>query len=156
MIKRKIKLTIPQYRERKEIFDAIGYKEVAYVEKRYYAYVTQEIDETMPHYHELRNLEKNIYVKGPTFTPIILLVVVAFALLSVFVILLAEQKGEFDLYTNAFSFLLPAFLCMLLDVIYTYFYFTINKRIIDRGFPNKAEIINSINKIKEGAQKTDK
>lgn len=148
MLRRKIKLTIPQYRERKAIFDALGYKEVAYVEKKYYAHVTQAIDETDPKYPELRKFEKTLYVKGPTFLPIILLVILAFVLLTVFVILFAEERGNFDLVSRALEFLLPAFLCMLLDVIYTYFYFTINKRIIDQGLPNKTEILNEIERIK--------
>ena len=109
MIRRKIKMTIPQYRERKEIYESIGYKEISYYEKGIYAYVTHEIDETEPHYAEFRQFEKNMYVKGPSFAPILLLVIVAFVFLSVFVILFAKQKSEFDLVTNALSFLLPAF-----------------------------------------------
>ena len=148
MIRKKAKLTIPQYRERKEIIEAIGYKEINYIEKGYYAKITLEIDENEPHYQELHELEKKLYAKGPSFAPIIFLVIIAFTLLSVFVILLAEQKSGFDLVSNALSFLLPAFTCLLADVIYTYFYFTINKRIIDRGVPKKDEILKMIEEIK--------
>lgn len=148
MISKKVKLTIPQYRERKEIFEALGYKEVSCIEKGIYAHVKYEIDENQPHYQELRQFEKTLFKKGPTFAPIILLVVVAFVFLSVFVILLAQQKSDFDLVANAVSFLLPAFICLLLDVIYTYFYFTINKRIIERGPQSKADILKTIAIIK--------
>ena len=148
MIKRKIKLTIPQYRERKEIFDEIGYKETAYFEKGSHAIVHQEIDENGPHFLELRKFEKTIYRKGPTFVPIILFVIVAFVLLSVFVLILAEEKSKFDVVTNSLSFLLPAFSCLLADVIYTYFYFTINRQIIERGNVTKEEILKSIREIK--------
>ena len=148
MISRKVKLTIPQYRERKEIFDAIGYKETAYIEKGSHAFVTHEIDENAPHVNELLKFEKTLYQKGPSFAPIILFVVAAFVLLSIFVILLADQKSKFDLVTNALSFLLPAFTCMLLDVIYTYFYFVINRRIIERSHTTKTEILREIEEIK--------
>ena len=149
MIKKKIRLTIPQYREREDIFKALGYKEIRYVEKGYHAYATLEIDETEPHYNELRRFERTLFAKGPSFAPILLLVVVAFSLLSVFVILFAQQKGKFDLLSNALAFLLPAFICLFLDVIYTYFYFTINKRIIEKGgYLTKTQIIEKINQIK--------
>ncbi len=148
MYKKKLKMTIPQYRERKEVYEALGYKEVAYKEKSFYAYVTLENDESDPHNQELKRFERTIYRRGPIFTPIILLVVISFVLLSIFVILLAQQKGDFDLVSNAVSFLLPAFMCLLLDVIYTYFYFTIHKRLIDQGQPDKEHILNKINEIK--------
>ena len=148
MISKKVKLTIPQYRERKDIFEALGYKEVSCVEKGINAHVRYEIDENQPHYQELRQFEKTLFKKGPSFAPIVLLVVVAFVFLSIFVILLAQQKSNFDLVANAFSFLLPAFLCLLLDVVYTYFYFTINRRIIERGPQNKQEILKNIEIIK--------
>ena len=148
MLTKKVKLTIPQYRERREIFEALGYKEVSCIEKGIYAYVKYEIDENQPHYQELRQFEKTLFKKGPSFAPIILLVMVAFVLLSIFVILLAQQKSNFDLVTNAVSFLLPAFTCLLLDVIYTYFYFTTNKRIIERGPQSKQDILKNIEIIK--------
>lgn len=149
MVRRKIRLTIPQYRERKEIFESLGYKEVNYIEKGIYCKVTQEIDEHEPYYYELRQFEKRMYAKGPHFGPILLLVIAAFGFLSSFVILLAGQRDKFDLVTNALTLLLPAFLCLLADVIYTYFYFTINKRIIDRGTPTKAEMLKLIEDIKK-------
>ena len=118
MIKRKIKLTVPQYRERKEIFDALGYKEVSLVEKDLYCFVTQEIDESDPKYPTMRRFEKNLYRKGPTFLPIIILVFIAFTLLSCFAIFLAAEKDKFDLVSNALYFLLPAFMFLGADVIY--------------------------------------
>ena len=150
MITKRIKITIPKYRERREIFEALGYKEVGYIEKGINAYVTLTIDENEKHYHELRQFEKKLFRKGPPFTPIILLVSIAFTLLSVFVVLFAQQGKEFKLVPNAISFLLPAFLCLFVDVIYTYFYFTINKRIIEEGgYRTKAQILEEIKRIKE-------
>lgn len=150
MVRKKVKITIPQYRERKEIFEALGYKEVSYREKGIYSYVELEIDENEPHYAELMSFERGLYRRGPTFLPIIILVILAFALLSVFVIRLAQARGgEFDLIVNALSFLLPAFTLLLLDVIYTYFYYSVNKKILDRGVPNKQAILESIEEIKK-------
>ena len=150
MVRKKIKITMPQYRERKEIFEALGYKEVSYREKGIYSYVELEIDENEPHYSELMAFERGLYRRGPTFLPIIILVILAFALLSVFVIRLAQSRGgEFDLIVNALSFLLPAFTLLLLDVIYTYFYYSVNKKILDRGVPNKQAILESIEEIKK-------
>ena len=149
MIKRKLKMTIPQYRERKEIFESIGYKETSYIEKGRYCIITQEIDENAPHYHELRQYEKELYQTGPAFAPIIFLVIIAFALLSTFVIILADQKKDFDLVTNALSFLLPAFICMFLDVLYTHYYFSVNRKIIDRGRPNKEQVLQALKEIKK-------
>ena len=144
----KAKLTIPQYRERKEIIEALGYKEISYIEKRYYAKVTLEIDENMPHYAELRALGKRLYAKGPSFAPILLLVIVAFILLSSFVMVFAKEKSNFDLLSNALAFILPAVIVLLLDVGYTYYYFVTNKRIIDQGVPKKDEILKMIEEIK--------
>ena len=146
---KKIKLTIPEYRERKDVFLALGYKEVDYKEKDFKAYITLEIDENEPHYNELHQFEKRLYQKGPSFYPILLFVVASFVFLSIFVILFAQQKGSFDLVTNALGFLLPAFIFLLLDVIYTYFYFSINKKIIERGHPNKEAILKDIESIKQ-------
>ena len=148
MIKRKIKLTVPQYRERKEIFDALGYKEVSLVEKDLYCFVTQEIDESDPKYPTMRRFEKNLYRKGPTFLPIIILVFIAFTLLSCFAIFLAAEKDKFDLVSNALYFLLPAFMFLGADVIYTYFYFKINRRIIEQGHPTKADVLKAIEELK--------
>ena len=148
MYKKKLKMTIPQYRERKEIYEKLGYRQVYYKESGFYAYVTLQNDESDPHHLELKKFEKTIYRRGPSFAPIILLVVIAFTLLSVFVILFAEQRDTFDLVTNAISFLLPAFFCLLLDVIYTYFYFTIHRRLIEQGQPDKEHILQRIEEIK--------
>ncbi len=150
MYTRKVKLTIPQYRERKEIYEAFGYKEIKHVEKGFYVHLTLEIDDDAPKYYELRQYEKGLYRRGPIFLPVIILVVFAFVLLSVFVIRLAQSRkdGEFDLLSNALSLLLPAFAILVLDVIYTYFYYSINKKILERGVPTKAEILEDIEKIK--------
>jgi len=149
MIRKKIKLTIPQYRERKEVFAALGYKEISCVEKGIYTHLTMEIDDTEPHYKELRKFEKTLYRKGPTFVPIILLVVGAFILLSIFVILLAQQKSNFNLTSNAIAFLLPAFTLLFADVIYTYLYFFFNRRIIEARYKTKEEILKNIELIKQ-------
>lgn len=148
MIRKNVKLTIPQYRERKEIFEALGYKEISYKEKDFCAYVSLEIDENIPHYEELRRLERSLYRKGPSFYPIILMIVVCFVLLSTFVILLAKEKSNFDLVSNAIGLLLPSFAILLADVLYTYFYFSINRKIIERGHPTKESILESIEQIK--------
>ena len=149
MIRKNVRLTIPKYREREDIFKALGYREIRYIEKGIHTYATLEIDENEPHYYELRKYERTLFAKGPSFAPILLLVIVAFTLLSVFVVLFAKQKGDFDLVTNALAFLLPAFICLFLDVIYTYFYFTINKRIIEKGgYLTKDQILEQINEIK--------
>ena len=148
--RKKVKLTIPQYREREEIFKALGYREIRYNEKGIHAYVTMEIEDNSPYYSELREYERTLFAKGPSFVPILLLVVIAFTLLSTFVILFAQQKGNFDLVTNALAFLLPAFFCLFLDVIYTYFYFTINKKLIDKGgYLTKEQILQQIEEIKK-------
>lgn len=149
MITRKIKLTIPQYRERKEIFDALGYEEISCVEKGNVATVVQRIDNTNPNYPTLRKFEKDLYKKGPTFFPIILFVFFAFTLLSTFAIFLAAEKDKFDLVSNALYFLLPAFLFLGADVIYTYFYFKINRRIIEKGHPTKADVLAHIEQLKK-------
>jgi len=148
MIRKKIKLTIPQYRERKEVYEALGYKEISCIEKGINAHVVYEIDENAPHYLELKEYSKKLYRRGPTFVPIILLVVFAFVLLSVFAILFAEQKENFDLTSNAVAFLLPAFLFLFIDVIYTYIYFAFNRRIIEAKFKTKEEILQNIEIIK--------
>ncbi len=149
MIRVKKKMTIPQYRERKEIFTELGYKEVAYLEKGIDASITMEIDENEPHYAELMRFERSLFKKGPPFVPIIILVAISFTLLSVFVILLAQERSRFDLVSNSLAFLLPSFLILLADVIYSYFYFQLNRKIIERGHPNKDEILECIKKIKE-------
>ncbi len=148
MITRKIKLTVPQYRERKEIFDALGYKEISLVEKGLYCFVTQEIDETNPKYPTLRKFEKQLYRRGPSFLPIIGFVVIAFSLLSCFAIFLGAEKDRFDLVSNSLYFLLPAFMFLGIDVIYTYFYFKINRRIIEQGHPTKADVLKAIENLK--------
>ena len=151
MIRKKKKFSVPEYREKKEIYEELGYKEVSYQEKGTRCYVTLENDQKDPHFYELRNYENSIWRKGPPFFPIIIFIVVAFTLLSIFVILLSiswKNSADFPLLANALSLLLPALLCMLGCVVYTYFYFDINKKILERGSPNKEEILARIKAIK--------
>ena len=152
MVVVKKKFTIPEYREKKEIYEALGFKEKKVTEKGLYAYVFFKLNEKDPHYTELRKLEKDIYRKGPPFFPIILFVVAAFVFLSTFVIILAQSlktDKNFDLLTNALSYLLPAFIFLGASAVYSYFYFMINKKIIEKGTTTKEEIMQIINKIKE-------
>ena len=65
---------------------------VRYNEKGIHAYVTMEIEDNSPYYSELREYERTLFAKGPSFIPILLLVIIAFSLLSTFVILFAQQK----------------------------------------------------------------
>ena len=125
MIRVKKKLTLPEYRERKEVYELLGYKEISVEEKGYKAIVTYEIDETDKHYSAIRH----------------------FLLLSLFVIFMAFKKEAFDLVSNALGFLLPAFVSLALAVVYTYLYFNINKRIIEESpylKDNLSSIVNSI------------
>ena len=149
MVKIKKKMTLPEYRERKEVYETLGYKEVSKEDiSEYKIRVTYEFDENDPHYHEIRKLDRHLYRKGPMFFPIILLVAIAFTLLSVFVILLAKEGQKFDLLTNSVSYLLPAFLILAADVVYTFFYFNITKKIIEEAPLNKEDITTIVNKIR--------
>lgn len=148
MIRVKKKLTLPEYRERKEVYELLGYKEVSSEEKGYKVIVTYEIDETDKHYSAIRHLEKKLYRKGPSFLPVILFVGIAFLLLSLFVIFMAFKKDAFDLVSNALGFLLPAFVSLALAVVYTYLYFNINKRIIEESPYLKANLSSIVNSIK--------
>ena len=152
MINRTRRFTVPEYREKKEIYELLGFKEVSVKEKGIYAYVKFQIDETSKHYHQLTKLEKQIYPKGPTFLPIILFVFGAFTLLSIFVVLFVKSvhdKTDFDYIGNVLSFFIPSFALLLADVIYTYFYFKIHRSIIERGQLSKEQIIEMVKKIKE-------
>lgn len=148
MIRVKKKLTLPEYRERKEVYELLGYKEISLEEKGYKVIVTYEIDETDKHYSAIRHLEKKLYRKGPSFLPVILFVGIAFLLLSLFVIFMAFKKDAFDLVSNALGFLLPAFVSLAFAVIYTYLYFNINKRIIEESPYLKANLSSIVNSIK--------
>ncbi|GEM_PF-5158223 len=148
MIRVKKKLTLPEYRERKEVYELLGYKEISLEEKGYKVIVTYEIDETDKHYSAIRHLEKKLYRKGPSFLPVILFVGIAFLLLSLFVIFMAFKKDAFDLVSNALGFLLPAFVSLALAVVYTYLYFNINKRIIEESPYLKANLPSIVNSIK--------
>ena len=76
------------------------------------------------------------------------MVVAAFALLSTFVVLLAKEGEKFNLLDNSLAFLLPAFALLAADVIYTFFYFSINKKIIEEAPLNKEDITSIVNKIR--------
>ena len=131
MITVKKKMTVPVYRERKKMYELLGYKEVKVETNDYKATITFEIDETDKHYPELMKLERKIFRKGPPFFPVMIFVALSFIFLSVFVILLARDGEHFDLTSNALSYLLPAFTCLALAVVYTFLYFSINKKIIE-------------------------
>ena len=148
MIRVKKKLTLPEYRERKEVYELLGYKELSLEEKGYKVIVTYEIDETDKHYSAIRHLEKKLYRKGPSFLPVILFVGIAFLLLSLFVIFMAVKRDQFDLLSNALGFLIPAFVSLALAVVYTYLYFNINKRIIEESPYLKANLPSIVNSIK--------
>lgn len=150
MIKITKRFSIPEYREKKEIYQVLGYKEVGYKEIRTSVFVTFEVDETDKHYREYAKIERSINVKGPIFLPIILFVFGAFVLLSVFVVLIARSLrdgSDFDVVSNSLAFLIPAFLLLLADVVYTYFYFKINHYLIRRGTPTIEEIKFRVNEI---------
>lgn len=134
MLYRRKRFSIPEYREKKEIYELLGYKEVSYKEKGIHCYVKFELDETNKYYWKLRKLERQLFPKGPPFIPIVILVVIAFLLLSSFVIILARciRDGvNFDLASNACAYLLPALIALFLDVVYTFIYLRINQRIIE-------------------------
>ena len=149
MITVKKKLTLPEYRERKEVYETLGYKEIKVEEiNDFKVCVTYEIDNEDPYYPTLRRLERKLYRKGPLFFPVILMVLISFGLLSTFVIILARDGDNFDLVSNALAFLLPAFIVLALDVLYTFFYFSINKKIMEESPLSKEDITSIVNKIK--------
>ena len=149
MVKIKKKMTLPEYRERKEIYEALGYKEVEVKNiSDLKVRVTYEVDETDECYPTIRKLDRRLYRSGPMFFPVIIGVVISFVLLSVFVVLLAKEGKEFDLVANSLAFLLPAFVVLLLVVIYTFLYFSINKKIIEQAPLNREDITSIVNKIR--------
>ena len=149
MVKIKKKMTLPEYRERKEIYEALGYKEVNVEEiSEYKVRVIYEVDDNDPCYPTIRKLERRLYRIGPPFSPVIIMVVAAFALLSTFVVLLAKEGEKFNLLDNSLAFLLPAFALLAADVIYTFFYFSINKKIIEEAPLNTEDITSIVNKIR--------
>ncbi len=143
-------MSLPEYRERQEIYKTLGYKEVN-VEKtsEYKVIVTFEVDETDPSYPQIRKLEKKLYRKGPSFLPVMGFVGISFLLLSLFVIFLARDGDKFDLLTNGLAYLLPAFLSLFFAVIYTYLYFTINKKIIEETPYLKENLKEIVQKIRK-------
>ena len=148
MIRIKKKLTLPEYRERKPVYETLGYKEISVEEKGYHAIVTFEVDETDKHYPAIKHLEKKLYRKGPSFFPVILFVGISFVLLSVFVIFMAVQGDNFNLIANALGFLIPAFVSLALAVVYTYLYISINKRIVEEAPYLKANLSSIVDSIK--------
>ena len=153
MITKTKKFTIPEYREKKAIYEVLGYQELSYQEKGINCIVKMQIDEKETNYHELRKLEHEIYPKGPSFAPIILLVIVAFVFISVFVIMLGRSVRDgtsFDLIDNFLEFLLPAFIILFLDVVYTFIYFKIHRRLIEKGSLSKEFIYEKVEEIKNG------
>ena len=151
MITKTKKFTIPEYREKKAIYEVLGYKELSYQEKGINCIVKMQIDEKETNYHELRKLEHEIFPKGPSFVPIILLVIVAFIFISVFVIMLGRSVRDgtsFDLIDNFLEFLLPAFIILFLDVVYTFIYFKIHRRLIEKGSLTKEFIYEKVEEIK--------
>jgi hypothetical protein len=148
MIRIKKKLTLPEYRERKPVYETLGYKEISVEEKGYHAIVTFEVDETDKHYPAIKHLEKKLYRKGPSFFPVILFVGISFVLLSIFVIFMAVEGEHFNLIANALGFLIPAFVSLALAVVYTYLYISINKRIVEESPYLKANLSSIVDSIK--------
>ena len=149
MITIKKKLTLPEYRERKQVYEILGYKEVKVEEiNEFKVCVTYEVDNEDPYYPTIRRLERKLYRKGPLFSPVIFMVLISFGLLSTFVVLLAKEGENFDLLTNSLAFLLPAFIVLALDVLYTIFYFSMNKRIIEESPLSKEDITSIVNRIR--------
>ena len=149
MITIKKKLTLPEYRERKEIYETLGYKEIKVEEiSDIKVRVTYEVDNEDPCYPTIRRLERKLYRQGPPFWPVIIMVLIAFALLSTFVVLLAKEGEKFNLLANSLAFLLPAFTVLALDVLYTIFYFSINKKIIEESPIYKSDIASIVQKIR--------
>ena len=149
--KKKVKFSIPEYREKKDLYKEMGYREVDYREKGINCVVELEIETTREKYREFRDIERHINRQGPTFLPILLLVIVAFALLSIFTVYAARSIRDgvaFDIVGNALAFLLPAAVVLGLDVVYTSFYFKINAKITEGYSPTKEELIEIIRKIK--------
>lgn len=151
MITKKKTFSIPEYREKKGIYEILGYQEIDYKESGINCTVTLQIDENGKNYKALAKLEREIFPKGPSFIPIILLVAVAFALISIFVIFLGRSirdGAKFDLTSNFLGFLLPAFIILFLDVIYTLFYFKVHRHLIEKGSLSKEFIYEKVEEIK--------
>lgn len=149
MIKIKKKLTIPEYRERKEIYETLGYKEIDKKEiSEFKVLVTYEVDNTERCYPTIRRLERKLYRKGPPFFPAIIFVLASFILLSTFVILLAKEGRELNILTYALSLLLPAGVCLFTGFLYTFFYFSINKKIIEEVPIYKQDLPSVVAKIR--------
>ena len=141
--KKTVRFTIPEYKEKKELYRLLGYQEYYVKEKGYKVIVTYQIDTTKEKYREIKKVAKMVDSKGPVFYPIILLMFVSFILLSTFVIILADaiwNGTEFNVLVNCLSFVLPAFVTFLVNAIYAYFYFIINQKIMLYGKVSKEDI----------------
>lgn len=152
IVKNKLKFQISEYREKKELYEACGYQEVKYYEKGINCIVTFEIDTAAPHYLELKQAAKELRRSGPPYYPTFIFVGLSFIFLSIFVVLLinsVHKNIDFELWANIVSFLLPAVLFLAATVIYTYFYFKINERIISSAPFSKEEFIKKIETIKQ-------
>lgn len=149
MITVKKKMTIPEYRERKRLYELLGYKELNVETNDYKAFITLEIDETDKHYPELMKVERRIFRKGPPFFPVMIFVALSFVMLSIFVIFLARDGEHFDLTSNALSYLLPAFASLACAVGYTILYFSVNKKLIQET----PELIKNLDIIVEEIRK---
>ena len=57
---------------------------------------------------------------------------------------------SFDLIDNFLEFLLPAFIILFLDVVYTFIYFKIHRRLIEKGSLSKEFIYEKVEEIKNG------
>ncbi len=148
MIEFKRTLTVPEFRERSEVYSALGYRVVSQKEKGYKTKITFKVeDKYEEHFHEIHRFEKSIYRKGPSFLPIIFLVIAAFALITVYVVLMADRGQYFDIVPSALEFLLPAGILLISDVIYTYFYFSINLKLVKEPKPNIDDIKTRVEQI---------
>ena len=143
---------ISEYREKKELYEACGYKEVVYKEKSgIHCYVTFEADKNMPHYKELKQVANSLKKKGPPFFPTLIFVAIAFALLTVFLLNLISNihnKTQFDV-NNIFYYVIPAGASLLVAVIYTIYYFHKNQEILLEQPLTKEEILKKIEDIKQ-------
>ena len=151
MIKRKEKFYIPEYREKKEAYELLGFKEKVYKEKGINCVVTFEIEDFYLHNRHLKELKRRMNRKGPTFYPVFILIGLAFILLSVFVILLGysyTHNQSFDLIANSLTLLLPAFILIAGDVAYMIYYFKAHERLIQEGPISPRIIVEEIKKVR--------
>ena len=152
MTRKKIKFEIAEYTEKKELYEACGYQEIAYAENGIHCNVTFEIDNREKHYDELKRLAKTLKRKGPPFYPVFIFVFISFVLLSVFMVLLVKSIHhdiKFETWINVLTFLLPALLSLGLGVLYTILYFRINQRILLEGPVVREDFLKKVEQIKQ-------